>query len=319
MQKGYRNESYPVMMCGGQMVNLILYKREPGMLERIKRTNAVSDFLNGLGLPVRHTIDQRIIRLSTGKNNKYGALYAYLPGRTIPWDGYTQQHLKAIGAMLGNVHANLQDFPKSSQLPSVAVEYCRIFQRLLHYFSDPLVQEAMHAKLTIRLDLVVVRDMLELLRATQALSGQQALHMDFVRGNILFVGDASAEISGILDFEKTAYGHPLFDIARTLAFLLVDCKYKSPEKVRKYFLESGYRKHGGAAIWMVSVKRLNGRTLLLDELINLFLLYDFYKFLRHNPYESLPMNEHYVRTRGMLLERKVIQTDLRYQTVETII
>ncbi len=70
------------------------------------------------------------------------------------------------------------------------------------------------------------------------------LHMDFVRGNILYSQNHELRISGILDFEKAAYGSPLFDIARTYAFLLVDCKYKSEKEIGKYFLRSGYIKRG---------------------------------------------------------------------------
>ena len=121
--------------------------------------------------------------------------------------------------------------------------------------------------------------------------------MDFVRGNILFAEDEKAQITGVLDFEKATWGPPVFDIARTLAFLIVDCKYKDEAKVRKYFLHSGYNKRGQAEF---------EPTELLEDLLNFFLLYDFYKFLRHNPYESLKDNEHFVRTRDFLLKRNII-------------
>jgi hypothetical protein len=129
------------------------------------------------------------------------------------------------------------------------------------------------------------------------LEDQQPLHMDFVRSNVLF--NAHATIAGIIDFEKTGKGHPMLDIARTLAFLLVDCKYKEPGKVYKYFVHSGYRKRGKNNI------NINPR--LLHELTNIFLLHDFYKFLRHNPYESLGRNEHFVRTRDILIARALLR------------
>jgi len=123
--------------------------------------------------------------------------------------------------------------------------------------------------------------------------------MDFVRGNILF--DEGVHITGVLDFEKASHGHPLFDIARTLAFLLVDCKYKTEAQVRKYFLLSGYNKRGTGDF---KITAMNAR--LLEQLVELFLLYDFYKFLRHNPYEALPQNEHFVRTQALLLQRQLL-------------
>ena len=169
-------------------------------------------------------------------------------------------------------------------------------QRHSHrYFSDHNIRDAMRRKLR----LAVAPDqfiMLQtLLASCRTLPGGQALHMDFVRGNILF--DQTPRITGVLDFEKTALGHPAFDIARTLAFLFVDCKYKDPEKVRKYFLYSGYNKRGDAPL---------PQEKLIDALVPLFLLYDFYKFLRHNPYESLAQNEHFVRTKNILLEQSLL-------------
>jgi Ser/Thr protein kinase RdoA (MazF antagonist) len=143
-----------------------------------------------------------------------------------------------------------------------------------------------------------------LLIGSALLPAKQPLHMDFVRSNILFeavpAGDFNMSISGILDFEKAAYGHPLFDIARTLTFLLVDCKYKAPDKVRKYFLGSGYIKRGAA---MLPSKHMS----ILEPALNLFLFHDFYKFLRHNPYESLPDNEHFMRTAQLLIPRQLIR------------
>src|SRR5262245_62165552 len=56
-QKGYRNQSYPVVLADGTMANLILYKSESGILDKIKAANSVSDFLAGKGFPTRQTID----------------------------------------------------------------------------------------------------------------------------------------------------------------------------------------------------------------------------------------------------------------------
>ncbi len=115
-------------------------------------------------------------------------------------------------------------------------------------------------------------------------------------------------VTGILDFEKTAYGHPLFDIARSLAFLLIDCKYKDAAKIRKYFLQSGYAKRGQTTLPLINLHTRDTSVSLLEQLIDLFLLHDFYKFLLHNPYESLARNEHYQRTEQLLLERGLIRS-----------
>lgn len=293
-QKGYRNESHPLQLADGRWANLIIYKNEPGILNKIRSANRVSNYLAAHGFPARRTLDRRIVRLAAGNITKYGALYEYLPGETIPWEAYTMEHIKLLGKTMGKMHAALQRLP---QPPTslVADEYLTIIRRMRLYFSDRQVQAAITAKLGLDVTISMFDRFEAIVKLAQNLPLQQTLHMDFVRGNILF--DANKNITGILDFEKTAFGSPLFDVARTLAFLLVDCKYKSPDKIRKYFLYSGYCKRGGRTI---------SSTRLLDELVNLFLIYDFYKFLRHNPYEYLHQNEHYRRTTERLLHHRLI-------------
>lgn len=302
-QKGYRNQSFPVVLRDGRTVNLILYKSEPGILPKIRAANAVSDFLANQGFLVRRPAGHRIMKLQSKERVKYAALYTYLEGHTIPWEGYTQDHIKLVGKTLSDMHAALADF-EHDPLSEVADEYLAVVSRMKTYFTDAPVHRALADKLLLRVDPQIFGAFEQLLTGSKMLTGKQPLHMDFVRSNILFndkPADASLSVSiaGILDFEKTAYGHPLFDIARTLAFLLVDCKYKTPDKVRKYFLGSGYIKRGSAVL---AARHME----LLEPLLGLFLFHDFYKFLRHNPYESLPDNEHFMRTVQLLIPQHLV-------------
>ena len=301
-QKGYRNTAYPIKLQDGTLVNLILYKSEPGVLPKIQHANQVSDFLAAQGFPTRRTFRQHIVRLQSGSRQKYAALYNYLPGHTIPWEAYTKHHLKLLGKTMSDMHAALQSGPTVES--TVTDEYQAICERMTRYFHNKGVREAMTRKLRLDLSPQTTEQYLRLMNYCARFSGQQTLHMDFVRGNILFETPANTlTISGILDFEKTTTGPRLFDIARTLAFLLVDCKYTPEAKVRKYFLYSGYHKRGAAPMPSVMSGQLN----MLEVLVNLFLLYDFYKFLRHNPYEHLAQNEHFIRTRDLLVRRTVIK------------
>jgi len=300
-EKGYRNESHPIETRDGRKLNIIVYKREAGILQKIRDANKVGDYLASQGFPARQTVDSRIIRLSNGNQIAYASLYHYLSGTTIPWEGYTMDHIKLLGKTMSDMHAALQKMP-DTVTASVTHEYLQIIDQMQHYFSDEQVQKAVAQKLALIIDMKVLNHFKKTVRMCDNLPEQQTLHMDFVRSNILFSTSSELEITGIIDFEKTAYGSPLFDIARTLAFLLVDCKYKTPEKVRKYFLSSGYNKRGAVRFKNPAVE---GQT-LLDELTNLFLLYDFYKFLRHNPYEPLYDNEHFVRTRNILEQNNLL-------------
>ena len=135
------------------------------------------------------------------------------------------------------------------------------------------------------------------------------LHYDFVRGNILFSEKLDNvlyiyPITGILDFEKVCLGPEIADIARTLAFLIVDCKYKSEKIIRKRFLISGYAKRGKNSLAFSDIN--NDRN--LNRLVKYFLIRDFWKFLESNPYEFLHMNEHYKRTRNILVTLNVLTT-----------
>jgi Ser/Thr protein kinase RdoA (MazF antagonist) len=303
VQKGYRNEALPYKTKDGRVLNLMLYKNDPEIIHRIKNADSVSNFLAARGLPARCSADDRIIKLQSSSRQKYAALYHYLPGETIPWEAYTRKHLKLLGKTMSDMHAELCMFD-AGNLPDVADEYLEIVERMRRYFAHPGARHALAAKLQLRVPETVFDQFAAVLGACGQLPGRQALHMDFVRSNILFnKAGEELEISGILDFEKTARGIPHFDVARTLAFLNVDCKYKPADKVRKYFLQSGYQKRGNARLQALRIKTGAGSVDVLERLVDLFLFYDFYKFLRHNPYESLPQNEHFVRTCELCMDR----------------
>lgn len=334
IEKGYRNASYSFTTEDERWLNFILYKKEPGIVELIRRTNAFGRHAAS-GLPVRAPADERILRVGS----RYGSLYKYLPGETIPWEAYSMKHIKLLGFSLAQFHAAAKDFDRA--LPDVETVYKEIDKRMRRYFSETGVKQAMTQKLGLT---IVHPKALPFLDQMKKVPTRIPLHMDFVRSNVLFKtatsGDkltvGSVALSGILDLEKAAYGHVLFDVARTLAFLLVDCN-KPPEKIYKYFLSSGYEKRGGGlwffdeysfavlyAGWTFPVQR--GDTMwhlepseakrntaksysfyVLEQLVTMFLIYDFYKFLKQNPYESLSENHHFLRTVAILRARKVLQ------------
>lgn len=309
--KGYRNTSY-IAAAQHAALNLILYKDEPRIGARIKRTNRLGNFVSSKGIPARSTADSRILRIDSSSHTRYAALYHYLPGETIAWEAYTQKHLKLLGNTLAKLHTATQSFD-ASEFPHVCDEYQDICERMDSYFNDSLAMRAAAQKLQIAINHASLNLFRNVLQACKNLPEQQILHMDFVRSNILFATGSKGSLkiddvvlSGVLDFEKAAYGHRIFDIARTHAFLLVDSKHKPPEKVLKYFILSGYIKRGEQTVPRVFVTLDDVRTDVFETLISLFLLYDLYKFMRHNPYEYLAQNEHYTRTRDLLIARKVV-------------
>ena len=313
---GYRNISHAVTALDGRQLNLIVYKDEPKIEQLVRRTNALGLHLHRHGLPVRYPVDERIIVLRGGRGGRLASLYNYLPGETIPWEAYTKRHIKLLGMALADMHRASLQMRHDDVFSRVSDVYRHAVRRMNDYFSQAGVRSATKAKLHVRVDEALLSRLDAFLRACDGLPDQQILHMDFVRGNVLFrraqpddrYQEAELALSGIIDLEKAAIGHPLMDVARTLAFLLVDCSTKPQAKIYKYLIDSGYRKRGQMQLRPVNM-RLAGRHYdLLEQSIDLYLLHDFYKFLSQNPYESLADNYHYVRTRDRLIARGMLQS-----------
>lgn len=314
VQKGYRNECYRVLWGGGE-ANLIIYKNEVNIDQTILRANNLSAFAHLKGLPVRFPVDKRITVINTKQQRRFASLYNYLPGHTIPWEAYSKKHIKLLGQALSDLHYSWRN--RDDNLSDITSLLLSQFYSMKKYFNEPGVTQALRSKLALLLVEESFESLEKHLKISEKLTPIQPLHMDFVRGNVLFKeGQISliskyslgkVELTGILDFEKVARGHIVFDIARSFAFLLVDCAHYSEEKLRKYFLASGYKKRGQQGISYPIIRHGAHRTHLFEELTTYYLLYDFFKLLRHNPYEALKENHHYIRTRDLLIKRGMIQ------------
>ncbi|NCU29612.1 hypothetical protein EOM60_03285 [Candidatus Saccharibacteria bacterium] len=300
-QSGYRNKSHIVKLEDSSKLNLIVYKSEPGIVERIKRANRLSTSLANSKLPIRIPLSNKIIEIKSAKTVHYASIYNYLGGDTIEWEAYSMKHIKLLGWTMAEFHNQTADYAET--LPDISTENYRIIDRMLRYFAKQTVKDASLQKLKIKLT-VDFDDLRELVGELDQTNIIQPLHLDFVRGNILF--DKSSEhhsykigsiaVSGIIDLEKASFGHPVWDVGRTLAFLIVDCP-KPTLKLFKYFVQSGYQKRGGRP----------GVLPHLEQVIGFYLLYDLYKFLRDNPYEDLEQNHHYKQTRNELAMRNMLQ------------
>jgi Ser/Thr protein kinase RdoA (MazF antagonist) len=356
---GYRNKNYKIYDKEGNTYNFIIYKKEKDILKTIRRANYISGFLSSIGFPVRTAIKttdkKEILTLSSKISNThvntsstdnehihYASLYNYLTGNTIPWECYTMKHIKLIGWFMSDMHFELST-TKADGILSIKdkkaviklaheLDFPNAFEiiknqmaRMYDYFKDKNVISAMEKKLNLRFDndhfLLLARHIEKIEEALAVLEIQTILHMDLVRGNIIFAQNEEIQnskfkiqkelkaysleltaLSGVIDFEKVAIGPGIIDVARTLAFLLVDCKYKDEEKIRKYFIQSGYEKRGANTL-----KDPINQYQYLETLMLFFWLYDFYKFLLHNPYEFLKDNEHFVRTRSKVIAKNILK------------
>lgn len=312
IEHGYRNESY-AFFSGGAWYNLMLHENSGYTRKQLGQVNTLGKRLIEAGLPVRSPADPRVLSLRAGNWSRLVTMHFYLPGQTIPWEAYTMKHIKLLGWALSDFHNAAREVSHVSFLDIEAVCEMAIAKMQVYFSKDVL--EAAQEKLNLRVDIEQLTTYQLLFRQLAALPQRQILHMDFVRGNLLFaaskpddrwqIGDVA--LTGILDLEKTAIGHPLIDIARTLTFLLIDCSQKSETQIRRYFLDSGYGKRGQSRVKPLSVELSNGvKCDVLETVVDYFLLYDFYKLLRSNPYESLEQNYHYRRTRDMMCARNLL-------------
>lgn len=311
LQKGYRNESYAITLESGETVNLLFYKREPDSMARIRQADVLSEAAAQANYPVRHRHDKRTLQIKTSRGVSYAALYNYLPGATIPWESYSRGHIKLLGWAMSDLHA----LPTSGNTNRISNEIDELLERMKAYLCNPDVKGAMEVKLSLTLHPAVFGQLHRLLMALEQSTEVAPLHMDLVRGNALFAPASPTDtwqvknvaLTGVIDFEKASAGPPIFDIARTLAFLLVDCPLYSAAKIEKYFITSGYNKRGTSQFNYTEITGGYTHRQLLRGLVGLFLLHDFYKFLRHTPYESLAENHHYTCTRDMLIQRDMLR------------
>ncbi|MEA3357347.1 MAG: phosphotransferase [Patescibacteria group bacterium] len=254
-------------------------------------------YLHDHGLPCRIPIltkrKKRLIKFSMEdtKSEHIMGLYNFLPGNTLPWESYTRRHLRALGKCMAEMHRLLKDFPhQTTSLPRWSDYLRNDYSKLKSYFQKN--SPAIKKKLSLQVN---IKDCTELTKSLHPKSlhpksHEQTIHYDFVRGNILFSSEKhilTYPITGILDFEKAMIASTAVDIARTLSFLLVDCKYKSDQEIITYFLKEGY-----VALGKANSPRFDQ----LNNLMIYFWLRDLWKFLTGNPYNDLHLNYHYTET-----------------------
>jgi len=315
LEGGFRNQCFKVDSDNKSYV-LIIYKAEKGIRKLIDNAHSVASLLHSKGFPVRTNLKTKnekdyIYKKILGIYH-FIALYNFLEGVTIPWEAYTRRHLKSIGKTLSDLHYTFKqsEVVKIKRLRIDLPEWDLITSKeissMKKYFKK--VEPWIIKKLKLKLNwLNIDKTFKNLIKDTNTYP-RNIMHYDFVRGNILFSNKLNKNldiypITGILDFEKVCIGPEIADIARTLAFLLVDCKFKDVITVRKRFLISGYIKRGKNKLnhYIFKTKEFN-------NLLIFFWLRDFWKFLVYNPYEYLYMNEHYKRTRQVLLDSKILLT-----------
>jgi Ser/Thr protein kinase RdoA (MazF antagonist) len=311
--QGYMNHVLQVDINAARYVvviyNSMRYRGQSGV-DFISELSRISEYLNAKNFPARRAIlakrgvfVSQMLLEGQNSNPHLVGLYEYLPGNTLEWDGYTRRHLRALGEKMGQMHNLLSEY-NSGKRPSAIQEWPEYFERdnkrLMTYIGKHT--KSITKKLQLKVHLNEVEKLIKTLgqQIGEIPLRSQLIHCDFVRGNILFSEtklNNTYPIIGVLDFEKMLYGPVIVDVARTLAFLLVDCRYKTEAEILKYFLHEGYIVLGKGSVLSV---------LELDPYMVYFWLRDFWKFLECNPYEDLKKNYHFNKTVEILMEKKLL-------------
>lgn len=305
LNQGYMNTVVKVIIDSSVYVlsffnpNRYSNKYSKDLLEEI---HCAIGFLKNNGLPVRDACflpnGDTVLMLerdnfSQIKNDWKGkekirlvTLYNYCGGVTIPWEAYTRRHIKSLGMSMLRMHEIWARYRACNKIYDWSTYFEVDSRRMLAYFTrnSSYIQKKLSICIDVREINQIIKNIRLMNKNSLLNSSWQFIHCDFVRGNLLFSTEKEKDIypiTGILDFEKMLFGPVEVDVARTLAFLYVDCKYKKKDEVENYFSQ-GY------------VKKID--KVYLELLIKYFLWRDLWKLLACNPYESLLDNEHYLRT-----------------------
>src|SRR4030088_3203077 len=97
------------------------------------------------------------------------------------------EHMKLLGQSMSSLHSALREF-RTSDLPAITDEYSVILQHMQVYFSDSSVTGTLKHKLGLVIKPQKLKWLEVVVQAASMVSDQRyhALHMDFVRSNVLF-------------------------------------------------------------------------------------------------------------------------------------
>ncbi len=260
----------------------------------LEEVNAVTRFLSTSGFDCRTSIELEGQHLKVIEGGRFMAIYNYLPGWTIAWESYTRRHLRSLGMQMKRMHELLSIYTERNEIKNIAKwgDYLVLDSaRMREYFLDN--KESIKRKLGYSINFDQIDKLVKSMHSSSKKDKyQQLIHMDFVRGNILFRDrkeEEIYEITGVLDFEKMLVGQVEIDVARTYAFLIIDCKYKSHDEINNYFMTEV-----GVEFYAIT------------HFVNYFWMRDLWKHLQCNPYESLCENEHYIRLVSELKKERLI-------------
>lgn len=205
---GIRNAVFLVKLPREKFV-LTIYKPDPEVEQRVKRSLEIFSFLHSRGFPVPEMMRTKDGGLYTSKDvlgaRRFVSLHHYIYGRRI--FPYREEQIFGVGKVMSRLHHTLREFPNREHPAEISA------------IKDLVLDKALGT----------------------------VLHMDLARGNVLF-DETGEKITAVLDFEQATWGPPVVDVAKSLAIISKDNRELSFERIKEVFIEgynSGPEKLGG--------------------------------------------------------------------------
>jgi homoserine kinase type II len=189
---GTQNSNYFVDTADGRFVLTLFEHLSTAELDGYL---ALQEHLAQRGLPCPRPLPDAAGQRWRPLAGKPAALLSYLPGRAV--DAPSAAQCRAIGQLLGQLHAAAADFPSPPPNPCGAAWCRRVGTRLL-----PLVRPPEAALLQDELAFQAAQDYRALPRGV--------IHADLFRDNVLWQGD---QVSGVFDFYFAGEDCLLLDLA----------------------------------------------------------------------------------------------------------
>ncbi len=176
--------------------------------ERYLLLEKLAEHMGQRGIATRHLAAPATIPL-TQSGFRWMAVYRGVAGQSIPWSDYSKRQIISATKYLAEIHEAGRSFAGRNSLVPLGA-------RLDRWPEKAAAAEWPGYKVN-QAALTQIKTRLTALSHDQAAS--TVLHGDFGRANIIFQEES---VSGVVDFDRAVFGHPLFDLGRFTSYLLLD-------------------------------------------------------------------------------------------------
>lgn len=172
--------------------------------ERRELLEKLAGHMESRGIATRHLVTPSVIQLDRSAF-RWMAVYHGVAGRSIPWSDYSEPQIISAVRYLARIHEAGRSFAGRNSLARISEAFRPV--KIPAVPGYRVNQDALNN----------IKTRLRARNSDQATA--TVLHGDFGRANIIFQEES---VSGVVDFDRAVFGHPLFDLGRFTSYLLLD-------------------------------------------------------------------------------------------------